>query len=90
MNKSKIGLEYLSELQTVVYYYEIVRNMMEGSEEQKEESLKFMVDLILALKDNIVSQCILMNLIANQLFFQNIAEPHRILQFIRNFYNQLV
>lgn len=63
--------------------------MMEGSEEIREESAKFVVDLVLALKDNVVSQCILMNLITNQLFFKNIEEPQRILHFLGNFYDQM-
>lgn len=45
---------------------------MEGNQEEREESVKFVVDLILALKNNVISQSILMNFITNQLFFKNI------------------
>lgn len=89
INATGVGFEYLSELQMVVYYYETVKSTMEGSDEEREENVKFLVDLILALKDNLVSQCIVMNLLANQLFFRKERAPWKVLWFLTMLYEQM-
>ena len=86
LNQTKVGVEYLSEVQTIIYYHELTAVFFREGEEEQREMIRFFVDLILELRKNVVSLSIFMNLLTNTLFFTNIDRPAQILRFATCFY----
>ena len=82
VNDTEIGLEYLSEIQFMVYFHSFVDSLFSGNEENCLEQLRFAVDLMLSLKRNTISLVIFMNLLTNHLLFRHGFLPPKIIRFL--------
>lgn len=84
INSMRTGLVYLNELQMVVFFYELTRQMFDEEKNQdKEGSVKYFIDLAFTLRSNQTSLYLLFNILTNTLFFRYAKEPTRTLRFLR-------
>lgn len=56
----------------LVYYHEIIKQLLHADQEQQNELINFVADLLLSLAHNVTSLAIFMNLVTNQLLFTHL------------------
>lgn len=83
INEKQTGRAYLTELQMVVFYYELVCSIVEDLAKEDDGSLRYLVDLIYALRQNASSLSILMNIVVNVVIVRHLNEGSAVLAFLR-------
>jgi hypothetical protein len=89
LNDTHLGLEYLSEIQMVIYFHELLDSLFEAGQEEREEHMRFIVDLILSLRNNQAALSVFMNLLTNHLLFRHAHQTHHILHFLSFLHDSL-
>jgi len=82
LNEKQVGRAYLNDLQMVVFYFEVGKELMEGQED-REGLLKYVVDLIYTLRDNRNSLSLLLNTLTNLMIIKHANDFIKTIVFLR-------
>jgi hypothetical protein len=80
INEKQVGRGYLTDLQMVVFLYEFTSSMQEGDEEGQ---LKYLTDLLFALRDNPIALSLLLSAFTNNVIVPLLSNFPAILRLIR-------
>lgn len=80
INEKQVGRGYLTDLQMAVFLYEFTSSMQEGDE---EGHLKYMTDLLFALRDNPISLSLLLSAFTNNVLLPLLNNFPAILKLLR-------
>jgi hypothetical protein len=82
LNEKQVGRAYLNDMQIVVFYFEVGKQLAEGQED-REGMLKYVVDLIYTLRNNSNSLSLLLNTLTNLMIIKHANDIAKTILFLR-------
>jgi hypothetical protein len=82
LNEKQVGRAYLNDMQMVVFYFEVGKQLAE-EQEDREGMLKYVVDLMYTLRNNSNSLSLLLNTLTNLMIIRHANDIAKTILFLR-------